>query len=152
MAQVVYTVVSNIDQIAAATWHAGVQDSYAQTAKMADNLAGGPAPIRLIARRAHNGHISMVQAATGRGDWKNVNGFHFTLATELLARLEGAPEGDTLRPFIESLSPKAANAARQLIAVEDGPRNIAVLQVQAALGALGVPRGDWAFEPLMRAA
>ena len=152
---VVYTTVADVGDIASAVWHEGVQDSYAKTARSADALAKGPDPIRLIARRDAAGGIQIVQAATGNGEWKNVNTWHLTLAAELLARLEAHQAANpglaVLRPFIDALSPASAYAARQLVGLQDGTKHMATLQVHAALRALGLPHGDWAFDPILAA-
>lgn len=153
MAQIVYTNVKSIEDISAAKWAVGNQDSYEATKKLADRGHG----ISLIARKHRDG-VSICYAKTQRSGWRTVGAWHLTLAKFFLSKLVTAPAGDALSTFFESMDDAAAsNAATQLIALKVGAQaeytefgavHGAINEINAELTALGVPPGDWSFIPM----
>lgn len=153
MAQVVYTHIDKIEDLASASWSAGVQDSYAETQRMAD---GGCGVVSIIGRRADDGTVQLAYAKTGRSPWFVVGAWHLKLAQFFSAKMEIAPEGPYLRPFFDSIDDdSAAHAAKQLIGVDvginkeysrDNGTHDAILKLCAAVSALArIPDGDWMF-------
>ena len=78
MAQVVYTHIDKIEDIASAVWSEGVQDSYAETQRIAD---GGRGVVSVIGRRADDGSVQLAYAKTGRSPWFVVGAWHLALFT-----------------------------------------------------------------------
>jgi hypothetical protein len=151
MAQVVYANVEKIEDIGAAKWVTGDQDSYANTMKMADRSHG----ISLIGRKHRDG-VSVCYAKTPNSGWRTVGAWHLILAGYLTRKLNTAPAG-VVRAFFERIEDAAAsNALVQLVALkvgqaeytEFGPVHAAINEVGAELSALGVPHGDWSFIPM----
>lgn len=158
MAQVVYTTIYEIEDISSAVWTPGIQDSYAETKKMAD---GGRGVVSIIARQANDGSIQLAYAKTGRSPWFVVGAWHLTLAKFFSKKMGSAPTGPYLRPFFDSIDDDAAtHAAKQLIGAEvginkeysrDNETHNAILGLCAAVSALArIPDGDWMFLPVRK--
>ena len=153
MAQVVYTHIEKIEDIASAVWSEGVQDSYAETQRIAD---GGRGVVSIIGRRADDGTVQLAYAKTGRSPWFVVGAWHLKLAQFFSEKMESAPEGQYLRPFFSEIDEAAAaHAAKQLVGAEvginkeysrDNGTHDAILKLCAAVSALArIPDGDWMF-------
>jgi hypothetical protein len=158
MAQVVYANIDKIEDLADAQWLPGVQESYAETQKMAD---GGLGVVSIIGRRANDGSVQLAYAKTGRSQWFVVGAWHIALARFFSAKMESAPEGPYLRQFFDVIDDEsAAHAARQLIGVDvginkeysrDNGTHDAILKLCAAVSALArIPDGDWMFCPVRK--
>lgn len=153
MAQVVYTHIDKIEDLPSAKWSAGVQDSYAETQRIAD---GGRGVVSIIGRRADDGSVQLAYAKTGRSPWFVVGAWHLALARFFSEKMESAPEGPYLRPFFDAIDDdSAAYAAKQLIGIDvginkeysrDNGTHDAILKLCAAVSALArIPDGDWMF-------
>jgi hypothetical protein len=158
MATVVYTAIDSLANLSDATWQVGAQNSYAATAALADHLHGR---IRLIGRMPERGSVQIVQCGREGREWVICSGRHITLAQFFLAKLSAAPAGDILRPFFDEIDDaQAREAAGRLIALECGAGakyqpfgavHDAILDICGVLSRLGVPTGDWVFDPLLAA-
>ena len=153
MAQVVYTHIDKIEDLPSAKWSVGVQDSYAETQRIAD---GGRGVVSIIGRRADDGSVQLAYAKTGRSHWFVVGAWHLALARFFSEKMESAPEGPCLRPFFDAIDDdSAAYAAKQLIGIDvginkeysrDNGTHDAILNLCAAVSALArIPDGDWMF-------
>ena len=153
MAQVVYTHIEKIEDIASAAWSEGVQDSYAETQRIAD---GGRGVVSIIGRRADDGTVQLAYAKTGRSPWFVVGAWHLKLAQFFSAKMETAQDSPYLRPFFDDIDDDAAAyAAKQLIGIDvginkeysrDNGTHDAILKLCAAVSALArIPDGDWMF-------
>lgn len=116
--------------------------------------------ITLIGTAHPNREVAVYYARSGpNGFWRDTSASHMTLALYLLERLSTAPRG-VLKPFFDAIDDtRAAQAARWIIGSKlewsgATPEQIrdAVLSLNRDLDALGVPTGDWSFEPIYRAA
>lgn len=158
MAQVVYAHIDKIEDLPLARWSVGVQDSYAETQRMAD---GGKGVVSIIGRRADDGSVQLAYAKTGRSPWFVVGAWHIALARFFSAKMESASEGLYLRQFFDTIDDEAAaHAAKQLIGVDVGINkeygrengtHDAILKLCAAVSALArIPDGDWMFCPVRK--
>ncbi len=98
MAQVVYTHIDKIEDIASAVWSEGVQDSYAETQRIAD---GGRGVVSIIGRRADDETVQLAYAKTGRSPWFVVGAWHLKLAQFFSEKMESAPEGAIPAPVLQ---------------------------------------------------
>lgn len=153
VAQVVYTHIDKIEDLSSAKWSAGVQDSYAETQRVAD---GGRGVVSIIGRRADDGSVQLAYAKTGRSPWFVVGAWHLKMAQFFSAKMETAPDSPYLRPFFDDIDDAAAAyAAKQLIGIDaginkeysrDNGTHDAILKLCAAVSALArIPDGDWMF-------
>ena len=153
VAQVVYTHIDRIEDLPSAKWSVGVQDSYAETQRVAD---GGRGVVSIIGRRADDGSVQLAYAKTGRSPWFVVGAWHLKLAQFFSAKMETAPDSPYLRPFFDDIDDTAAaHAAKQLVGAEvginkeygrDNGTHDAILKLCAAVSALArIPDGDWMF-------
>jgi hypothetical protein len=158
VAQVVYTHIDRIEDLPSAKWSVGVQDSYAETQRIAD---GGRGVVSIIGRRADDGTVQLAYAKTGRSPWFVVGAWHLKLAQFFSAKMETAPDSPYLRPFFDDIDDTAAaHAAKQLVGAEvginkeygrDNGTHDAILKLCAAVSALArIPDGDWMFCPVRK--
>ena len=155
MAHVVFTTIDSLDDLGAAKWLPGNDESYTGTKRMVPDQRD----IRLIGRQATNGRVQLCYASFGLGEWEPVNAWHLALARYFEKKLAHAPAGDLLPVFFSTIDDvDAANAAQQLLAAECGINvkkepwgalHLAILRVQQSLKALGLGCGDWSFVPML---
>lgn len=154
MAKVVFTTIKLINDLGTAVWRDGDNCSYENTKRMVPCCDD----IKVIARQANDGSVRLVCASSGSGNWADINEWHLSLVKFFEQKILTAPAGDTLPNFFDQIEePAAKNAAQQLIALEcgvnvtkerSGKLQMAVLQVQRGLRALGLTCGDWTFVPM----
>ena len=158
MSQVVFTSITKLSDLETATWHAGDNNSYANTKKMFLGEFDAWDCIRLIGRQDKYGRVQLCYAATSNQDWTVVSNGTLRLARYFMSKFDECLVGDTLRDVLQEIDDVAvANDAQSLIAAECGINvtkepwgklHTAVLHVQCGLRALGVPCGDWTFVPM----
>ncbi|MEY4416890.1 MAG: hypothetical protein RIQ53_4183 [Pseudomonadota bacterium] len=148
MATIVYTSIENVGEFASARWVEGDQQSYEASRQRAEGSG-----VAIVGRRDGLGRVAPVSARCG-GQWVDVNGWHVELAQFFAGQLAEHQFGTVLAPFIVGAAPACA---AQLVGVDVGINadredvRTAILRIQHALRALGVPAGDWTFEPIARA-
>lgn len=162
MSKVVFTAISSLDRLACAVWFDGAQDSYEATKQMAQKARRHEDDfIFLIGREGKDGRVQVTECANPGREWRVCNARHLRLADYFMRRLADAPKEKFLAPFFEEIDSEVErNDAVQLIAAECGTNgdcsesgevHMTILDIMGVLDRLGVPAGDWTFDPMMNA-
>lgn len=162
MAQVVYTSIQRIEDLADARWWAGNQSSYTITKKLAEKMSDN---ILLIGHKCKLGLVQLCYAGDGRRDdfnylrgagWSIVNASHVALAVFFSRKYKSRPSVEPLRPFFLTIDEDVAEKSlRSLVALDCGTNGsaeevlLSVLCIGECLSALGIEFGDWRFIPMM---
>lgn len=154
---VVYAHIDSINE--EPTWHPLPVDSIEAAERIVPTREGSST---LLGTSHPRRPVAVYRAAYWGCAWRPSGDWMFTLAKFFAAKLQQAPRNAfSLAPFFDQIDDASAKrAAQQAIArlcginvpdVEFGEMHAAILEINANLEALGIPSGDWTFDP-MRAA